>query len=50
MLYYVIVEPEFKVTMYMEYITYKDIIRYYDITNELSKHECVINHYTLGIF
>lgn len=46
---YVVVSEEFNVVIYMEYLGYKDLLRYYDVTNPLHYHEIVKDHLTLTI-
>lgn len=49
MINYIIIDVSLNVMVYYEYVYYNDVIRYYDVGNELHKHECVNSHYTLMI-
>jgi hypothetical protein len=49
MIQYLIVSPELKVTIWFPYLSYNDILRYYNVTDQLHKHEAIQSHYTLTI-
>ena len=50
MITYLIVNEEFDVTIYYEYDTYADILRYYNVGDLLHSNEVIQTHYTLTIF
>ena len=50
MLHYVIADQELEITLYFKYSTYNDILRYYNVANDLHRHVVVTNHYTLAVF
>ena len=47
--YYAYVSTEFDVTVYIPYEAYSDILRYYNVADELHTHEAIQSHYTLTI-
>lgn len=47
---YIVVNEELDIGAYIPYFTYNDIVRYYNVENQLHKHECVKDHYTLTVF
>jgi len=49
-IYYIVVSEELRVKMYFPYCYYNDILRYYNVENQLHSHQAVKDHYTLTIF
>lgn len=49
MINYIVVNTELDVAVYIPYEYYNDVLRYYNISNALHRHECVKDHYKLLI-
>jgi hypothetical protein len=49
MLWYIITNEDFDVTLYYPYDTYNDILRYYNVGDLLHSNEVIKTHFTLAI-
>ena len=47
---YIVISEEMELKLYFPYGYYNDIIRYYNVENQLHKHQAVKDHYTLTLF
>lgn len=47
---YIVISEEMGLKLYFPYEYYNDITRYYNVENQLHRHQAVKDHYTLLIF
>lgn len=47
--YYAYISTEFEVSIYIPYDSYNDIVRYYNVADELHSSEVIQAHYNMAI-